>query len=121
MATQITSYARNGVSDWLVQRVTAYILAVYTVVVVAYLFMQPEVTFVGWKAFMSQTWMQVFTLMALLSTCAHAWIGMWTVGTDYLREHLMGKRGNVLRTIYLIGCVLVTIIYLVWGVQILWG
>jgi succinate dehydrogenase / fumarate reductase membrane anchor subunit len=121
MATQITSFASNGVSDWLVQRVTAYILAVYTVVVVAYLVMQPEVTYLGWQGFMTQTWMQIFTLMALLATCAHAWIGMWTVGTDYLREHLMGKKANLLRTIYLIGCVLVTIVYLVWGLQILWG
>lgn len=121
MATQITSYARNGVSDWLVQRVTAYILAVYTIVVVVFFIMQPNVTYAGWNGFMSQTWMQVFTLMALLATCAHAWIGMWTVGTDYLREHLMGERANAIRAIYLVACVLITITYLVWGIEILWG
>ena len=121
MATQITSYARNGVSDWLVQRITAFILALYTMVMAAYLVTQPEVTYVAWEGFMSQAWMQVFTLLALLATCAHAWVGMWTVGTDYLREHLMGNRGNVLRRIYLIGCVLITVLYLVWGVDILWG
>ena len=32
MVTQVTSLSRNGVSDWIIQRVTAYILAAYTVV-----------------------------------------------------------------------------------------
>jgi len=121
MATQITSYARNGVSDWLVQRVTAYILAVYTIVVVVFFIMQPDVTYAGWNSFMSQTWMQVFTLMALLATCAHAWIGMWTIGTDYIREHYFGSHADAIRFLYQIICTITLAVYVIWSVTILWG
>jgi len=121
MVTQVTSFSRNGVSDWLVQRITAVVVAIYSVVLVGYLLLQPEVTYQEWSALFSQTWMQVFTLITLLATCAHAWIGMWTAGTDYLQVHTTGESANTLRFIYQIVCMLVLVVYLIWGVKILWG
>jgi succinate dehydrogenase / fumarate reductase membrane anchor subunit len=121
MVTQATSFSRNGVADWIVQRVTAYILAAYTVVLVGYILLSGEMDFAAWRALFDQTWMQVFTLLALLSTCAHAWIGMWTIGTDYIREHYFGGGADAIRLLYQVGCVLVIAIYLIWGVKILWG
>ena len=121
MVTQVTSFTRNGVSDWLVQRITAVVVAIYSVVLVAYLLFQPAVTYQQWSDLFSQTWMQVFTLMTLLATCAHAWIGMWTVGTDYLRVHTVGESANALRFIFQLGCILVLVVYLIWGIKILWG
>ena len=119
--SQVLSLSRNGVFDWLIQRVTAVILAVYSVVIVGYCVMQPEITFDSWRAFFGTTWMQVLTLLALLSTCAHAWIGMWTIGSDYLREHLLGSGATTQRFIYQVICMLLTTVYLVWGIRILWG
>lgn len=121
MATQVTSFSRNGVSDWLVQRITAVIVAVYSVVLVSYLLFQPEVTYQQWSELFSHTWMQVFTLITLLATCAHAWIGMWTLGTDYLRVHTIGDSADTLRFIYQLVCILVLVVYLFWGISILWG
>ena len=91
MVTQVTSFSRNGLSDFIVQRVTAYILAAYTVFLVGYLLIQGDISYADWQSLFAQTWMQIFTLLALLSTCAHAWIGMWTIGTDYIREHYFGS------------------------------
>jgi succinate dehydrogenase membrane anchor subunit len=121
MVTQVTSLGRNGVSDWLVQRITAVLLATYTLVLVGYLASLPEVTYRQWTGLFSHTWMQVFTLVTLLATCAHAWIGMWTLGTDYLRVRTTGKNANTMRFIYQLGCMLVLVTYLLWGVKILWG
>ena len=90
MVTQVTSFSRNGLSDFIVQRVTAYILAAYTVFLVGYLLIQGEMVYADWQMLFSHTWMQIFTMLALVSTCAHAWIGMWTIGTDYIREHYFG-------------------------------
>ena len=59
--------------------------------------------------------------LAILSLAAHAWIGMWAVGTDYLTERMMGSKGNVLRLAFQIACSLVIFIYVIWGIQILWG
>ena len=121
MVRQVSSFARTGVFDWLVQRVTAVIVAIYSVVLVAYLLLQPELTYQQWSGLFSRTWIQVFTLMTVIATCAHAWIGMWTIGTDYLRVHTIGERADALRLTYQLGCLLVLVIYLIWGIKILWG
>ncbi len=120
MVSQVTSLSRNGVSDWLIQRVSAYVLAAYTVFIVGYLLiMSPG--YEEWSALFSQTWMQVASLVALIATCAHAWIGMWTIGTDYIREHYFGGGADSIRLIYQVVVVLALLSYLIWGVQILWG
>ena len=51
----------------------------------------------------------------------HAWIGMWTVSTDYLTVRLMGPKATGLRIVFQTGYVLVLFVYLVWGFRILWG
>ena len=121
MVTQATSMSRSGVSDWLIQRVTAIVLAAYTLCVTGFVLVNPALDYATWSHFFDSTGMQVFTMLALLSTCAHAWIGMWTIGSDYLREHLMGAKATSLRFMYQITCVLVIVAYLIWGINILWG
>jgi succinate dehydrogenase / fumarate reductase membrane anchor subunit len=121
MVTQATSMSRSGVTDWLIQRITAVILAAYTLCVLGYVALHPDLTYAEWSAFFGNTGMQIFTMLALISTCAHAWIGMWTIGSDYLREHTLGEKAASLRFIYQIGCILVIVAYLIWGINILWG
>ena len=65
--------------------------------------------------------MRVFSLLAMLSLAAHAWVGLWAVFTDYLTERLMGATGNALRIICQIGSILLIFIYVIWSIQILWG
>ena len=121
MVTQVTSHSRSGVSDWLIQRVTAVVLAVYTVVIVGWVLLTGEVTYTAWKGLFSSTWMQVFTLLSLIATCAHAWVSVWTIGSDYLRPHTLGGVADRLRFVYQISCILILLTYLVWGIKILWG
>lgn len=121
MVTSAASLSRNGVTDWIIQRVTAVILALYTLFICGYLLNNPELTHADWVHLFDQSWVRVFTLLALLATCAHAWIGMWTIGTDYIRAHYFGRAADACRFIYLIGCVLIILVYLLWGLQILWG
>ena len=49
MVTNITSFGRSGLSDWLMQRVSAVILALYTVFVVAYLLFNPNLDYYAWS------------------------------------------------------------------------
>ena len=118
--TQATSLTRSGISDWLVQRVTAVILAAWTLVVLTWIARHPALDYATWKQLFDATWMQLFTLLALLSTCAHAWIGIWTIGSDYLREHTLGPAAKGLRMIWQLGSALAIIAYLLWGLLILW-
>lgn len=121
MVTQATSLTRSGVSDWLVQRVSAIILAVYVLVLLAIFMMNPELEYEEWRRLFETTWMRLFTLLAILATCAHGWVGMWTVGTDYLRERALGPVAAGLRMVFQVGSALVVIVYLLWGAMILWG
>ena len=121
MVTQVTSYGRSGLTDYVIQRVSAVVLAAYTIFLVGFILVTPEVTFEVWKQLFSQLWMRVFSLMALVSIAAHAWIGLWAICTDYLTERMMGSKALVLRMIVLAVYAVVTITYLVWGFEILWG
>lgn len=121
MVTQVTSFSRNGVGDWYLQRMSSIIIAIYTVLLVGIIVMTPEWSFERWAGLFDSTLMKIATLLVVLATCVHAWIGMWTIGTDYLRARTMGPIGDTLRSIYQLVCVLAILSYLIWGIQILWG
>lgn len=121
MVTSVTSFGRSGLYDWLIQRVSSVVMAAYTIFIVAYLALNPDLTFEQWKGLYSQLWMRVFSLATLLSFIAHAWIGLWAVLTDYLTVRLLGNKATFLRIFaqIILGAVAVT--YLVWGIQVIWG
>jgi succinate dehydrogenase membrane anchor subunit len=119
MVTAVTSLGRSGLYDWLMQRATAVILLAYFVYIALVVF--SGVDYAAWSELFSQTWMRVFSLLALLSLGAHAWVGLWAVFTDYFTERMMGSAGNVIRLVAQFVSGLVMFTYIVWGIQILWG
>ncbi|MDI1300450.1 MAG: succinate dehydrogenase, hydrophobic membrane anchor protein [bacterium] len=121
MRNSATSFSRSGVSDWLVQRVSAYILAAYFFVIVGFLICQHDAGYAQWYAFMTSTAMRIFTLLALLALAGHAWVGMWTVLTDYITERQLGPKATFLRLLLQVGMAIFIFVYVVWGIQILWG
>jgi succinate dehydrogenase / fumarate reductase membrane anchor subunit len=70
---------------------------------------------------MFSTPMRIFSLLAIFALAAHAWVGLWTVFTDYVTESHVGPKANILRLFLQIGMVLVIFVYVIWGIQILWG
>ncbi len=114
MVASVTSFGRSGLYDWMIQRVSAIVLAAYTIFIIGYLFLNPDLTYSQWNALFEQTCVRIFSLMALLSFGAHAWIGLWTISTDYIKA-------MVFRFIFQALSGLVMFVYVVWGVQILWG
>ncbi|MBT8146946.1 MAG: succinate dehydrogenase, hydrophobic membrane anchor protein [Gammaproteobacteria bacterium] len=121
MVTSVSSFGRSGVFDWVVQRLTAVILAVYTVYLMAILVLNPDLDYQQWQTVFSSFGMRFFSLITLLSIVAHGWIGMWGISTDYLTTRLMGPKATVLRILFQIGSILLAMLYLVWGIEILWG
>ncbi|KFF50150.1 MULTISPECIES: succinate dehydrogenase, hydrophobic membrane anchor protein [Salinicola] len=114
MVTNITNLGRSGLSDWLIQRVSALVLAVYALFLVAYLLFHPNLDYVTWSGLFAQTWMRIFSLLAFISMAAHAWVGLWTISTDYLKH--TGARFGFQAVV-----ILAIFVFLVWGVQVLWG
>ena len=121
MVANATSFARSGLADFIIQRTTAVIIGVYAVVVTLFFFGNPSLDHGGLTAFFGGFGMQLFTTAAVLSTIAHAWIGLWTVGTDYLLPAHIGKSATTLRFIYQMGCLGILFVYLVWAIQLVWS
>ncbi|MFP8965255.1 succinate dehydrogenase, hydrophobic membrane anchor protein [Pokkaliibacter sp. CJK22405] len=114
MVTAITSFGRSGLYDWMMQRITALILGLYTLFIVGYLLCHPDLSFDQWKAFFDQTYVRVFSLLALLAVGAHSWIGLWQVSTDYIKQ-------TGARFVFQAVCGTLMFVYVVWGIQVIWG
>ena len=121
MVTNATSFSRSGLSDWIIQRFSAVILAAYTLFILAVLGATPELDYESWRAVFSKNPVRLFSIISLFALCGHTWVGMWTVGTDYLTDRQLGGKGTFIRLIYQSFCVLLIAVYLLWGIQIFWG
>lgn len=121
MVNSVTNLSKNGLSDWLVQRASALILGVYFLCVMSFLICNPDLDYGQWRGYMSSGFMKVFTIVALIALAGHAWVGLWTVSTDYITTRQLGKIATPLRMAFQAGLILVTVIYVVWGIQIVWG
>lgn len=113
MVKRIVVGAHYGFRDWLAQRVTAGVMAVYSVVfVIAYAAAGPA-DHAAWRAFFSQGWLRLATLLFFASLCYHAWIGMRDILMDYIKPVWLRLLLQVLVILTLAG-------YAGWAVQILW-
>mgnify|MGYP001068347462 FL=1 len=121
MVTTVTSLGRSGLSDWLIARVSAYVMTAYLIFIVGYLMLTPELNYTQWAALNSSLPMRMFSLVTILSIAAHAWVGMWCVLTDYITVRLIGPKATALRIIFQLGMMAVTLLYVVWAIDILWG
>lgn len=104
---------RRGYRDWLVQRITALIIGAYALTVVISIATSPGLTYHAWLQLYATVWMRVFTVITLLSVLWHAWIGLWTVFTDYVKPVR-------LRLFLELIVILALLVYLIWCVDILW-
>ncbi len=110
---RIVTGAHYGVRDWLAQRVTAVVLLVYTVVLVAALATAPAVTFESWAGLFASGWMKVVTMVAMLALIWHTWVGMRDIYMDYVKPTGIRLFAQAATIVVLIG-------YGFWLVVILW-
>ncbi|HAZ79114.1 MAG TPA: succinate dehydrogenase, hydrophobic membrane anchor protein [Porticoccaceae bacterium] len=121
MVTSVTSFGRSGLSDWLVQRVTAIVMALYVFFIVAFLLVNPDLDYNQWAALHESLPMRMFSLLTMISIAAHAWIGMWCVLTDYITVRMIGPKATAIRIFFQLGMISMTLLYLLWAIDILWG
>ncbi len=114
MVNRVVTGAHYGLRDWLVQRVTAVVMAAFTLFVAAYLLMQPSFGYDTWIELFSGNVMRSFSLLFLLSLFYHAWIGMRDIVMDYV------KPAGIRLLIHVL-VILALVVYVIWSIQILWG
>ena len=106
--------AHYGLGDWLLQRLTAVVMAVYTVVFLGCLLMRVPSTFADWKAVFAGGFTRAATLLFFASLLYHAWVGVRDIIMDYVKP-------AGLRLVTESAVALLLLFYLVWAASILWG
>ena len=114
MVTRVVTGAHYGLREWLIQRITAVLMALYSIVAGGYLLLQPRLDYDTWTQFLSGQLMRSLTLLFLLSVFYHAWIGVRNIVMDYVRP-------DGVRLVIEVVTILVLLLYAIWSVQILWG
>ena len=106
--------AHYGLGDWLLQRLTAVVMAIYTMVVFIGVMLVPPRSYDDWKEFFSPALFRVATMLFVAALLYHAWVGMRDILMDYVRA-----TGLRLAAQSAVGLVL--LFYLIWTASILWG
>ena len=106
--------AHYGLRDWLAQRVTAVVMGVYTLLILAVIAATPQLDYWNWKALWELPIMRYASLLFLLSLYVHAWIGVRNVFMDYIKD-------PGLRLLLYVLVIATLIWYLAWSIQIVWG
>jgi succinate dehydrogenase / fumarate reductase, membrane anchor subunit len=96
--------AHYGLRDWLAQRITATVMAVYTVILLVWFFTARDFSYDGWAAIFSVQWMKLATFVALLSLFYHAWVGVRDIWMDYVKPVGARLTLQVLTIVWLLGC-----------------
>jgi succinate dehydrogenase / fumarate reductase membrane anchor subunit len=111
---RVVTGAHYGMRDWLSQRVTATLMALFTVVLlVQVLSTSGPIGYDAWAAIFSAQWMKVLTLVLFLSLGWHAWVGMRDIWMDYVKPAALRLVLQVFTIVWLVGCI-------GWAIQVLW-
>ena len=114
MVNRVFTGAHYGLRDWLVQRITAVVMAVYILSMAGYLLTQPYVDYDVWTALFSSQVVRTFTMLFMLSLYYHAWVGIRDIVMDYVNS-------AAVRLVIHVLVILALLLYSIWSVQILWG
>jgi succinate dehydrogenase / fumarate reductase membrane anchor subunit len=113
MVKRIVTGAHYGLRDWLMQRITAVVMALYTPLFLIALYCASPVTYESWKGLFAQGWMRFATFLFLVSLFLHAWVGVRDILMDYVKPAGLRFALQMLVLVLLVG-------FGGWAVQILW-
>ena len=106
--------AHYGLRDWLAQRVTAALMALFTLVVLAQvIFTKGPVGYDRWAGIFSSQWMKVLTFVIIIALLYHVWVGMRDIWMDYIKPVGVRLGLQVFTLVWLVGCA-------GWAIQVLW-
>lgn len=105
--------AHYGLKDWIAQRATAVIMALYTVIMGAVLLIVQPSTFEAWRGVFANGFIKFVTFIFFVSLFYHVWIGVRDIWMDYVKPTGLRLTLHVLTIAALVG-------YTAWAAAILW-
>ena len=114
-AKRIVVGAHYGLRDWLGQRITAALMALFTVVVLAQVILgKGPIGYDKWAGIFASQWMKVLTFSVIIALLYHVWIGMRDIWMDYVTSAVWARLLlQVFTIVWLVGCA-------GWAIQVLW-
>jgi succinate dehydrogenase / fumarate reductase membrane anchor subunit len=106
--------AHYGMRDWLAQRLTAILMAVFTVVLLVSFLSGQNFTYEGWAGLFARQWFKLFTMVTFFGLFYHVWVGIRDIWMDYVKPVGIRLTLQTLTVLWLLGCA-------AWTVQILWS
>ncbi len=113
-AKRLVVGAHYGLLSWLAQRVTAVVMAAYTLILLICFFSARRFSHEGWMTIFANRWMKLATFITLLALCYHAWVGMRNIWMDYVKPFSIRLMLLTLTIFWLLACA-------GYGAQILWN
>lgn len=106
--------AHYGLRDWLAQRVTGLLMALFTVVVLAQVLMtKGPIGYDQWSGIFSTQWMKTLTFSVIVALLYHVWVGMREIFMDYIKPLYLRLALQVFSMVWLVACA-------GWAIQVLW-
>ncbi len=106
--------AHYGIRDWLGQRVTATLMALFTLLVLAQvIFSKGPIGYDQWAGIFSSQWMKALTFAVIIALLYHVWLGMRDIWMDYIKPVGLRLALQVFTIVWLVACA-------GWGIQVLW-
>jgi succinate dehydrogenase / fumarate reductase, membrane anchor subunit len=114
MVDRVIVGAHYGLKDWLAQRVTAVVMAVYLLWMLGVLLIGPPNDFAAWRGIFAHSGVKAWTFVFLLSLFWHAWVGIRDIFMDYIKR-------TGLRLMLQVLVIVALVAYAGWAIQILWS
>jgi succinate dehydrogenase / fumarate reductase, membrane anchor subunit len=106
--------AHYGLRDWLGQRVTAALMALFTLLVLAQVLLtKGPIGYESWAGIFAAQWMKVLTFVVIIALAYHVWVGMRDIWMDYIKPVSIRLSLQVFTLVWLAACA-------GWAVQVLW-
>ena len=111
----VVGASHYGLRDWLAQRVTAGLMALFTVAVLAQMLLtKGPVGYDKWAGIFSAQWMKVLTFSVIIALIYHVWVGMRDIWMDYVTSVVWLRLClQIFSIVWLVGCA-------GWTIQVLW-
>ncbi len=106
--------AHYGLRDWLAQRVTAVLMALFTIALLAQVILfKGPIGYDKWAGIFSQQWMKCLTFAVIIAMLYHVWVGVRDIWMDYVKPVSIRLSLQVFSIVWLVGCA-------GWAIQVLW-
>jgi succinate dehydrogenase / fumarate reductase membrane anchor subunit len=106
--------AHYGLRDWLAQRVTATLMALFTLILLEQvIFNKGPMGYDKWAGIFSGQCMKFLTFVVIIALLYHAWVGIRDIWMDYVKPVSVRLTLQVLSIVWLVGCA-------GWAIQVLW-